>query len=259
MNNTWNIDSIQAVTEDKAKELATDTKEYKGHTLYLVNFGGYFGRSVLVFRNGNHIYYANDYELHHDWWVKENPDGNLYDYMVEGITNKLFADTDYDTIEDYNDYDRKSYYLHNYYAMQTEHESIFAICPSEEDKAAFKTKTETWTYDPVGFCYVPNGEFVARHIELMNTLNKAKADKANDYDYYYKAFIYEMYNHEYIINWEADHDTLSAFGNVGWHDNDLNAYFDELEFTETQRKAYMDARRYVLTKENYDEELGCVV
>lgn len=254
----WNIRDIESVTEEWCKDIGFDVREIKGHNVYLVDFGGYFKRSLLVFRNGKHIYYANDYELHHPT-MAECTDEEIYDYMLKNMEWKLFADDEYGEITDYDDYDRKAYYLHNYYVMQTERESIFAINPTDEEKRAFKEKTKGWTYDPAGFCYIPDAEFVARHIKLMNQLNKAKERKADDFEYYKDAFKSEMYNHEYSINWEADYDTLSAFGNIEWHEDDLNAYFKELGFTETQKKAYMAARAEYYKEINYDYELDCVV
>lgn len=76
---------------------------------------------------------------------------------------------------------------------------------------------------------------------------------ADDYDYQKRAFTTEMYNHEYAINWQADFDTLSAFGNIhtirGTEDV-LESYFDQLDFTEVQRKAYLDAKADYLAAVN---------
>ena len=37
---------------------------------------------------------------------------------------------------------------------------------------------------------------------------------------------------------------LSCFGSVEYHDeNGLTGYFDQLHFSDTQRRAYLDARR----------------
>ena len=249
----YNITDIENITEDMAREIG-ELKEVKGHQVYLVDFGGYFKRSLLVFRNGRQIKYANEYELHHDWWVKENPDGDLFEYMLGKMERKLFTDDEFGVVVDYDDYDRKASYLHNYYGLQTEYQSIFGIYQTEEEKKAIQKKIKTWFYNPVGFCYMPDKAFVDRHIELMNTLEKAKNSKANDYAYYKDAFKREMANHEYHINWQADYDTLSAFGNVEWHGENvaaMNKYFDELNFTETQRKAYIDARREYLKECDY--------
>ena len=62
-----------------------------------------------------------------------------------------------------------------------------------------------------------------------------------------------MYNHEYYINWEADFDTLSAFGNIDYsEDATLESYFEQLGFNETQKKAYRAARKeyYKQVEEN---------
>ena len=60
----------------------------------------------------------------------------------------------------------------------------------------------------------------------------------------------------YVINWQADYDTLSAFGHVEWHgenEDALEKYFDELKFNDVQKKAYRDARTeyYENNKEMY--------
>ncbi|MBR6859841.1 MAG: hypothetical protein IKM73_00780, partial [Acidaminococcaceae bacterium] len=61
----FRIQEIESVTEEQARDSALETLSIKGHTIYLVDFGGTFGYSCLVFCNGRHIYYANDYQLHH--------------------------------------------------------------------------------------------------------------------------------------------------------------------------------------------------
>lgn len=97
-------------------------------------------------------------------------------------------------------------------------------------------------------------EFVKHHLELYKALEKAKDRMCNDFEYNKSAFLYEMYNHEYGINWQADYDVLSCFGDIHFREadgDDLPAYFDELQFTDTQRNAYMAARQKYF-KENAD-------
>lgn len=45
--------------------MAEEVETIKDHTVYFVDFGGYFGFSACVCAEGQHIRYANDYELHH--------------------------------------------------------------------------------------------------------------------------------------------------------------------------------------------------
>lgn len=61
----WNISNIEALTEAEAQTMALETMQIKEHNIYFVDFVNAFGYSCLVFKNHHHIYYANDYELHH--------------------------------------------------------------------------------------------------------------------------------------------------------------------------------------------------
>ena len=233
-----NITEIEAITEEQAKELCTTMEEIKGHTIYFVDLGGHFKYSYLVFRNGRQIYYANDYELHHTSITDRE---KLYEYYINSINRKLFMDDEMDIVVDYDDYTRKGYFLRNYWPMAYERHSIFSKEP----------KPKRWYFNRIGFCYMPDIEVIKENAKLMRRLEKAKATKDNDFEYWVNAFVSEMYNHEYAINLQADHDTLSAFGNIEWHDNDILKYFDELKFNDTQRKAYITARqRYYKESEN---------
>lgn len=235
---TWTIDKIEALTEKEAQAMAEDTIKIKGYNVYFVDFAGdAFGYSCLVFKNDHHIYYANDYQLHHK---KEE----LKQRYIKGLNNKLYTEEEIlEPIKDYDDYFSKSYFLHNYYGMQVDYITIFCINPSEEEEAAFKEKTKDMFYNPVAFAYMDDLDFVNHHIELYKALEKSRETISNSYEYMKKAFLTEMYNHEYRINWQADFDVLSCFGDVNYHDNNLEEYFRELNFTETQKKAYIDARR----------------
>ena len=100
-------------------------------------------------------------------------------------------------------------------------------------------------YNPVCFAYYRDPDFVERCKMLLELLERANEAAARSYDYSKAAFLAEMFNHEYGINWQADFDTLSAFGAIRWHGDDaaaLLAYFDDLHFSDEQRRAYMDAR-----------------
>ena len=247
--NKWNIDSIDNITEEQAKEMALETMEIKGYNIYFVDFGEAFGYSSLVFKNNHHIHYANDYELHHRGKTREE----LREWYIQGRNNILFTDEEIaEPLKDYQEYSRKMHFLNSYYGMQVDNVSIFCINPTNEQQAEFERKTKDMVYNPVAFAYMSDKEFVKHHIELRNALEKAKEDMSNNYEYLKNAYLYEMHNHEYGINMQADYDTLSAFGNVGYHDCDLEAYFKELNFTDLQKRAYLDARKqYFKETENY--------
>ena len=46
----YTIYDIENLTYDNAKELAIETLNIKGHDCFLVDFGGYFGYSILVYK-----------------------------------------------------------------------------------------------------------------------------------------------------------------------------------------------------------------
>ena len=54
----WNIRTIEAITDAEAFMMQEDYAEINGHDVYFVDFGGYFGFSALVFKDGAHIYYV---------------------------------------------------------------------------------------------------------------------------------------------------------------------------------------------------------
>ena len=247
---SWNIDMIREITEEEAKKLSLESECIKGHNVYFVDFDGGFGYSVLVYKNNHHIHYANDYQLHHYHETTEE----LKKIYINRLHNILFTESEIlEPLHSYDEYNQKSRYLRNYYGMQQEYITIFCINPTEEQKADFKRKIESMTYNPVSFAYYDDAEFVKHHIELMKKLEEQKEQMNNNFEYQKNAFLHEMNNHEYGINWQADYDVLSAFGTITYTEgeDELTHYFDELNFTDTQRKAYYKARKEYFAKTEF--------
>lgn len=249
MEKRWTIDEIEKIDENTAFDLCDECEEIKGHWVYFVDFGGYFGFSVLVFCNGHHIHYANDYALHHrgsEWaGTKDKTPDELREIYRNKLNNILFTEDEITgPVKDYDDYDRKGYFLRNYYPMREDRVSIFHITHSEEEREEYRKLFVGKTYDPAACAYFANAEFVKHHMELVEALEKRKAEHADSFDYWRDAFLREMYNHEYGINYQANYDTLSAFGGVRWHGESDSAedYFDDLKFNDTQRRAFYAAR-----------------
>ena len=254
----WNIDQIQGITEPEAQEMALDAMEIKGHHVYFVDFGGYFKYSALVFADGMHIYYANEYELHHEY-AKLDHEGLKAKY-IDCLSGKLFTEDEITApIADYGEYQRREYFLHNYYGMRREHTSCFFIQANAKQREEYnRGRAKHPHLNPVCFAYYADKPFVQRCVALHVALQKAWRERENDFEVMKKAFIREMYDHEYCINYQADFDTLSAFGNIEWKHGDyteaLNSYFDQLHFTDTQRKAYFEARKEYYRQINEPEE-----
>lgn len=236
------IRDIEEMSEDVAILVAEESMEIKGHNIYFVDFDGNFGYSVLVFCNGHHIYFANDYELHH----AERDREWLHDWYIKSLNNKLFTEEELaEPIKTYTEYKNKRDFLQNYYGMRQDYVSAFRICSTEKDEKKFQRKVAKMVFNPVCYAYYDNKEFVQHCIDLSIALAKAEEETLNNFDYWVSAIYYEMCNHEYGINWQRDYDTLSAFGNPDWHgedDNNINKMFDDVGFNEMQRKAYFAAR-----------------
>ena len=90
-----------------------------------------------------------------------------------------------------------------------------------------------------------DADFVRHMSELLERLEAAKNAHDNDREYWFSAYLYEMCNHEYGINWQADYDVISAFANVDSVKDYTNVseLFELAGFSAVQKAAYMDARR----------------
>lgn len=237
----YTIRDIEALTEEQAAAMATEVTTIKGHQVYFVDFGGYFGYSALVFADGHHIKYANDYELHH----KDKSRDELQEFYLSSLSRKLFTADEMETVSDYQDKQAKEYYIRNYYGMRRDHISMF-FCGPDSERKKLRKKTENMIFSPVFFAYYDkkDADFVKRGEELLAALEKAEPQKDNA-KYWKSAFLYEMFNHEYGINWQADFDVCSCFGNCSSVSDidDIDALFSACNFSDVQRAAYMDARR----------------
>ena len=146
----WTISEIEDLTLEEVDAMKEGCVEINGHTVYLVDFGGYFGYSALVFKDGAHIYYANDYELHHKGKSKEE----LKVWYMETLPNKVFTDEDLAVVKNYTDYENKDYFLRNYYIQRIPYETAFHIYHNEREEKEFAEKVKDKYYNPISFCYV---------------------------------------------------------------------------------------------------------
>ena len=237
----YTIHDIEALTEKQAAEMATETETIKDHQIYFVDFGGYFGYSALVFADGHHIRHANDYELHHAGKSRDE----LREFYLDSLSKKLFTADEMEIVRDYQDKQAKEYYIRNYYGMRRDHISMF-FCGPDSEREKLRKKTESMIFSPVFMAYYDkkDGSFVKRGEELLAMVEKAEPD-ANSAEYWKSAFLSEKFKHEYGINWQADFDVCSCFGNCSAVSDiyDVDQLFDACNFSNTQRAAYIAARR----------------
>lgn len=244
----YNIKKIEKLTESEAIALAQDTTIVKGYSIYFIDFGGYFGFSALVFANGHHIHHCNDYALHHSGKTEEE----LKKYYVESLSEKLFTKDELQTVASYDDYTAKDYYIRNYHSMRENYISIWFV-GTDEERAKRQQEIQKMYYSDIAFAYYNSKNFVNELADLMQTLDTAKKRAENNFDYIKAAFLKEMYNHEYGINWQADYDTISAFANVSSvkdYEN-INELFEVAGFDDLKKSAYMAARKEYFKNANY--------
>ncbi len=245
----FTIHEIEALTEAEAEAFAEESMEIKGHQIYLVGFGGYFGYSVLVFADGRHIYHANDYELHHKGKSREE----LHALYIAKLNRILFTEAELVApTSDPDEIDRRRYYLQNYFGMRRENVSCFAICRNDAEEAAYNQKISGMIFNRVCFAYYTDRDFVKKCAQLWQGIEAAANANADNFDYWKAAFLAEMDNHEYGINWQADYDVVSCFANVNGVKDYTNCekLFSAAKFNDVQRRAYAAARaEYFETRE----------
>lgn len=244
----YTISDIERMSAADLASFAEEVETIKGHTVYYIDFGGWFGFSACVCADGRHICYANDYELHH----RDKSRDELRELYRRELSGKLFTDEELQTVNSYDDYTAKSYYVRNYYAMRRPYISAFFI-GSDAERAEIKKKTEKMIFSPVFMAYYApeNAAFVKRGAALLRGLDEAEQRNKENAEYWKSAFLYEMYNHEYGINWEADYDVISCFGNCSGVEDytDAEKLFSAVGFNEVQRAAYLAARREYYNRE----------
>ena len=245
------ITDIENLKEEDVMLNARCGINYKGYRIYFIDLKGYFGYSMLVYKNGRHIHYANDYELHHSYMKKKS---DLYKWYRQIIPYRLFEDKDLEEVKDYTDFENKREWLQNRRPQEYYYISAFVIKGSKDEvDLEERVKKENLIYDPTHFSYVKDIKIVEENIKLRNKLQTAYGDMLNDIKKLKSAILYEMYNHEYAINWEGDYEVMSIFFKNVKYDDLENAkskseYLKSIGCNEEQIKAYMEARRECLAK-----------
>lgn len=240
----WTINEIEGLTAMQIASFAdAEHLIIKEHDVYLVDFGGYFGYSALVCADGRHLKYANEYELH---YPKSRYDTRekLRNRIIERLNEKLFTEDELkQPSDDYNERQAKEYYLLNTYSYRREKQSIYG-----DEHEWFKNERDTAVFSWVGcgYYHAYDKDFVD-HMNELHKLFKQANDPLRDYEHAYKAFLYEMYNHEYAISWQGDWDVIRCFANVDG--NDASDMLPKTGWSDEIKRAYMDASRKAMAVE----------
>lgn len=207
------ITEIENLTYEETAAIALEHLTIKDHDCFFVDFGGYFGYSALVFKNGKHIYHANDYELHHHHLVKEKGRDTLKEYYIKEMNGKLY--TDVEMMEEptsYDEYEKKNHFLRNYHIMRYDHESIFFIGTDAEREERKKRIEKNYPYyNPVSFCYVAEPEIINIQKKYLKILQNAYKHLQNNLEVFREMVRKELANHEACITCDYT-DALDALG-----------------------------------------------
>lgn len=195
------IEEVEAIEKEGKAELLN----IKEHNCYLVDLGGAFGYSVLVFKNNHYIHYANDYQLHHSRKTKEE----LKQWYIETLNNKLFTESELmEEVHTYDEYTRKSHYVRNYWIMQFDYVSAFYI--GKPDKELEKAKKEL-IYCPTCFCYVKDKNIIEKAYRFIEHIEKSFSKAQNNAEVFRDMISCELANHEACITCDY-REALASLG-----------------------------------------------
>ena len=208
-----NIKEIESLTLEEVKNNALEYMEIKEHDCFFVDFSGYFGYSILVFKNGKHIYHANDYELHHHWLMKEKGRDALREYYIKEMNGKLYTDAEMmEEPSSYDEYEKKNHFLRNYHIMRYDHESIFFIGTDAEREERKKRIEKNYPYyNSISFCYVSDPEIINTQKKYLKILQNAYKHLQNNLEVFREMVRKELANHEACITCDYT-DALDALG-----------------------------------------------
>lgn len=206
-----NITNIEKLTYEEAQKLAVETMRIKDHTCIFAELGESFGYSILVFKDGMHIYYANDYELHHRWLLKEQGKEALRNYYIKEMQNKLYTNDELlQDIKSYDEYDKKQYFLRNYWIMRYDYLSAFAIGEKNQKKLE-EDKIKYPFFNLISFCYVKNENIIYAQMKLRDHIEKEFKKLKSNNDTFREMIRSELANHEACITCDYT-EALNSLG-----------------------------------------------
>lgn len=110
-----------------------------------------------------------------------------------------------------------------------------------EERGLKETDTDKiYALGHVGYYLRSDADIVRAYFKKKDEL----PELMKDHEFAVSAFRYEMDNHEYAINWQADYDVCSCFGHCEYGEcKDATDYLSEMGYGDDVVKAYMEARR----------------
>lgn len=208
-----NIGAIEATTEAEAREHAlVNVQDFKpGFNLYIVDFGGYFGVSRLLFKNGRHLYHASDYQLHH----QSKSEAELIAYYMRTAKTKVFTDEELleQPLKNYNDFLNKQSFALNIAPQTHEYRTAWHIRQGKDDNYYEIVEKEFPFFVRAVMAYVKD----QKTAEYLNNLLLVLDEKyevfinSDNLEQFQDAIAHELANHEACITGNPD-EALYALG-----------------------------------------------
>ena len=248
---TCTLDQLETLPEETARAHALQTMDIKGHQVYFVVLDNHLGYSCLVYHSGRILPHAANHALHYpDMWRSA-----LRQKFEYTLRHRLYSEAELLTpLSSYADFRARLSYLVNDYGYRRPYVSVFyskaVVAGSDEEKREqqrIESSIKGKKFNPIAHGWFDDEAFVAKHCSLYSAVLRRLEEMKDDFAFWLEAFMYEMCNHEYAINYQGNWDVLSCFGKIEYDhqddDQNLNYYFDQLRFTDTQRAAFHAARQ----------------
>ena len=145
--------------------------------------------------------------------MKESGREALREYYINEMNRKLFTDAEMmEEPTSYDEYEKKSYFLRNYYIMRQDYISIFFIGSNEEREARQREIDKKYPYyNSVSFCYVSDPEIIHTQKKYLEILQNAYERLQNNLEVFRKMVSQELSNHEACITCDYT-EALEALG-----------------------------------------------
>jgi hypothetical protein len=243
--------------------------EIKGYNVYFINIEVYKGLCAIAFKGGYQINY--NLKVYHSRYNDDASfdgypsDAELKEIYIKHFQTTLFTEDELSVVKNYTDYNAKVRFLINevpnerdhlsqFYTLKEKHNYVsISLGDRDKDKKFEDLQKNYPIYNPVGMCFFKqeDKEFSDHLLSLYKILNKAKESSESE-EYMESAFLYEMGNHEYMINWQADWDVCSCFGECTYgEDKNYRDYLKEMgkeklipAYERAKRKHYKHAENW---------------